>query len=131
MSLFHLAKVGLAPLPITTTVHLVPLRLHFSSQDVQFVQILRCAILQVVTCKLSLRFPAGLANTNKLVTTLLCYSFRTLDLCSTLCPLLHVSFYFNLTEISDRKCLLSGSLLSGHHGYPDTHFFLETTRMMS
>ena len=43
------------------------------------------------------------------------------------CPLLHLSFYRNL---SSKNCLLSPVLLC-YNGSPDTRFFRETTRLMS
>ena len=52
----------------------------------------------------------------------------TLVLSSSLCSLLRLSFYLNL---SGRNCLLSPPVLAGYNGYPDTCFFWETMQLIS
>ena len=56
-------------------------------------------------------------------------STLTLVLFSPPCLLLHLSFYFNLSGISVRNCVLSSFVLSGYNGSPDTGFSWETTLM--
>ena len=65
---------------------------------------------------------AGLGSTNKSVTSLLFFPYLTIVLSSPLCPLLHLSFYLNLSGRSGRSCLLSLPVLSGYNGSPYTHF---------
>ena len=48
--------------------------------------------------------------------------YLTLVLSSPAYPLLHLSFYLNLSGRSGRNCLLSPSVLSGYNGSPDTRF---------
>ena len=55
----------------------------------------------------------------------------TLVLSSPPCPLLHLSFYFNLSCPSSKNCLLSPPVLSGYNGSPDTRFSWGTTRLIS
>ena len=57
-------------------------------------------------CQLS----AGLGNTNKTAISFLFFSL-TLPLSSTHCPLLHLSFCYNLSGTFGSNCLLSSSLL--------------------
>ena len=47
------------------------------------------------------------------------------------CPLLHLSFYLNLSGRSGRNCLLRPPVLSSYNGLPDTRFSRGTTRLMS
>ena len=47
------------------------------------------------------------------------------------CPLLHLSFYFNLSGRSGTNCLLSPPVLSDYNGSPDTRLSWGTTRLMS
>ena len=58
-------------------------------------------------------------------------SYLTLVLSSPPYPLLHLSFYLNLSGRSGRNCLLSPPVLSGYNGSPDTRFFWATTRLIS
>ena len=46
-------------------------------------------------------------------------------------PLLHLSFYLNLSGRSRRNCLLCPPVLSSYNGSPDTRFSQEMTRLMS
>ena len=57
------------------------------------------------------------------------FSFTPLWL--SLCPLLRLSFYFNLSDRSNRSCLLFPTLLSGCNESPNTHFFRGTTLVIS
>ena len=59
------------------------------------------------------------------------FSFLALALYSPPCPLLHLSFYLNLSGRSGRKCLLSLPGLSGYNGSTDTRFSRVTTRLIS
>ena len=59
------------------------------------------------------------------------FSYWTLALSSRLCPLLHLSFYLNLSGRSGRNCLLSPPVLLSYNGSPDTCSSRETTRLMS
>ena len=61
---------------------------------------------------------AGLGSTNKFAISLLFSSSSTLALSSPPCPLLHLSFYLNLSGRSGRNCLLSPLVLSGHNRSP-------------
>ena len=63
---------------------------------------------------------AGLSSINKSATSLFFSAYLTLALSSPPSPLLHLSFYFNL---SGRNCLLSPPVLSDYNGSPDTRFF--------
>ena len=73
---------------------------------------------------------AGLGSTNKSGISLLFSYYLTLVRSSPLCPLLHLSFYLNLSARSGKNCLLSFPVLSGYNGSPDTRFSRETTRLM-
>ena len=64
---------------------------------------------------------AGLGSSNKPATSLLFSSYQTLAPSPPRCPLLHLSFYFNLFARSGRNCLFF-SVLSGYNGSPDTRF---------
>ena len=57
--------------------------------------------------------------------------YLTLVLFSPPCPLLHLSCYLKLCGRSGRNCLLFPRALSGYNGSPDTHFYRETTRLVS
>ena len=59
------------------------------------------------------------------------YLSDSLSLSSPPCPLLRLSFYFNLSSRSGRNCFLSFPVLSYSNGSPDTCFSRETTRLMS
>ena len=61
---------------------------------------------------------------------LLFFYYLTLVLFSPPCPLLHISFYLNLSDRSGRNRLLS-LVLSGYDGSPDTRFSQRTTRLIS
>ena len=52
----------------------------------------------------------------------LLFSYLTLVLSSPPCPLLHLSFYLNISGRSGTNCLLSPPFLSGYKGSPDTPF---------
>ena len=73
---------------------------------------------------------AGLGSTNKSAIFLLFSHYLTLVLSSPPCPHLHLSSYLKLCCRSGRNCLLS-PVLSGYNRSPDTHFYRETTRLMS
>ena len=76
----------------------------------------------------------GLTNnaisTNKSAISLLFSYYLTLVLSSPPCSLFHLSFYLKLCGRSGKNCLFSPVLL-GYNGSPDTHFYRETTRLMS
>ena len=74
---------------------------------------------------------ASLGSTNKSAISLLFSYYLTLVLSSPPCPLLHLSCYLKLCGRSGRNCLLSLPVLSGYNGFPDTHFYRETKRLMS
>ena len=74
---------------------------------------------------------ADLGSTNKSAISFLFPSYLTLVLSSPPCPLLHFSFYLNLSGRSGRNCLFSPPVLSGYNGSPDTCFSPATTRLMS
>ena len=74
---------------------------------------------------------AGLGSTNKSAISLLFFYYLTPVLSSPPCPLLHLSSYLKLCGRSGRNCLLSPSVLLDYNGSPDTHFYRETTRLMS
>ena len=117
--LFLLAKAALAYLPTALSVALRPL---FPFQQAQYVQ-----VFPLKPAPLSKLF-AGLGSINKSATFLLFSSYMTLVLSSSLCSLLHLSCYLNL---SGRNCLLSPPVLSGYNGSLDTCFFPETTQLIS
>ena len=64
----------------------------------------------------------------------LCWSRQHQQLCHfssptiwlLFCPLLHLSFYLNLSGRSGRNCLLCSPVLSVYNGSPDTRFFWGT-----
>ena len=110
---FFLAKAALAYLPTALSVALRP---HFPFQQPQYAQafLLKPAPL----CKLF----ACLGSTNKSAISYLFSYYLTLVLSSPLCPLLHFSFYLNLSGRSGRNCLLSCSIrlqwVCGHSFLP-------------
>ena len=53
------------------------------------------------------------------------FFYLTPVLSSPLCPLLHLSFYFNFSGRSGRNCLLFPFVLSGYSGSPDTCFSVD------
>ena len=120
--LFLLAKAALAYLPIAFSVTLWPL---FPFRQAQFVQIF--PLKAAPFCK---RF-AGLGSTNKSAIFLLFSYYLTLVPSSPPCPLLHLSFYLNISGRSGRNRLLSPPVLSGYNGSPDTRFSRGTTWLMS
>ena len=63
--------------------------------------------------------------------TLLFSSYLTLALSLPPCPLLHPSFYFNLSARSNRNCLLFPTVLSSYRGSLHTRFSQGTTGPMS
>ena len=79
----------------------------------------------------SLRYSARslLVSTAPISLPLLFY--LTLVLSLPLCPLLHLSFYPNLSGGSGRSCPLSPPVLPGYNGSPDTRLSQEMTRLMS
>ena len=119
--LFLLSKVGLAYLPTALS---VALRLLISFQQTQHAEV--SLLKPAPFCKLF----AGLGSTNKSAISLCFSSYLTLALFSPLCPLLHLSFYHNLSNRSVRNCVLS-PVISGYNGSPDTRFSRGTTRLMS
>ena len=80
-----------------------------------------CALLQVLCW----------SRQHQQATSLLFLSYLTLALASPLCPLLHLSFYFNLSGRSGRNCLFPPPVLSGYNGSSDTCFSRETTWLIS
>ena len=76
-------------------------------------------------------FFAGLRSTNKSAISPVFSSCLTLVLSSPPCPLLHLSSYLKLCGRSGRNCPLSPPVVSGYNGSPDTHFYRETTGLMS
>ena len=73
---------------------------------------------------------SGLGSTSKFAIFPLLFS-DSLSLFSTHCPLLHLSFYLNLSGTSGRNCLLSPPLPLGYDGSLDTPFFRGTTQLVS
>ena len=73
---------------------------------------------------------AGLGSTNKSVTSLSFFSCLTLALSSPPCPLLHLSFYLELSGRSGGICL-PPPVPSGYNGSRDIRFSRKTTRLMS
>ena len=102
--LFLLAKTALAYLPAALSLSLRPL---FPFQQAQYAQ-----VFLLKTAPFSKLF-AGLGSTNKSTTSHLFSSYLTLALSLSTCPLLHLSFYLNL---SGRNCLLPLPVLSGYCG---------------
>ena len=119
--LFLLAKAAPAFLLTALSVALRPL---FPFRQAQYAQ-----VFPLKPAPFSMLF-AGLGSTNKSAISLLFFSYLTLVLFSPPCPLLHLSSYLKLCGKSGRNCLLS-PVLSGYNGSPDTHFYRETTRLMS
>ena len=119
--LFVLAKTALAYLPTALS---VPLRPFFPLQQPQYAQVFPLKPARFCTLF------AGLGSTNKSATSLLFSSYLTLVLSSPLCPLLHLSFYLNLSGRFDRKYHLS-PVLSGYNGSPDPCFYRRTMLLMS
>ena len=74
---------------------------------------------------------AGLGSTSKSAISLLFFSYLTLALFSPPCPLLHLSFYLNLSVRSNSNCLFCPPVLSGYNGSSDTRFSRGTTGVMS
>ena len=74
---------------------------------------------------------AGLGSTIKSAVFLLFSYCLTLVLSSPPCRLLHLFSYLKLCGRSGRNCLVSPPVLSDYNGSPDTHFYRETTRLMS
>ena len=83
-ALFFSAKTTLAYLPTALSVVLKP---FFPSQQAQHAQV--SLLKPGPFCKLF----AGLGSTDKSATSLFFFSYLTLTLSSTPCPLLHLSFY--------------------------------------
>ena len=119
--LFLLARAAPAYFPTALSVALRPL---FPFQQAHFVQVF--LLKPASFCTLF----AGLSSTNKSVISLL-FSYLTLVLFSPSCPLLHLSFYLNLSGKYLRNCLFFPLVLSGYNGSPNTRFSRGTTRLMS
>ena len=66
---------------------------------------------------------AGLDSTKNSTISLPFSSYLTLALSSPPFPILHLSFYLNISGTSGRNCLLSSPVLSGYNGCLDTRFF--------
>ena len=120
--LFLLANVAPAFFPTALFVALRPLFLFRQAQYAQ-ASLLKPAPF----CTLF----AGLGSTNKSAISLAFSSSLTLALSSPPCPPLHLFSYLKLCGRSGRNCLFSSPVLSGHYGSPDTHFYRETTQLMS
>ena len=118
---FLLARAPPAFLPTALSVALRPL---FPFRQAQYAQV--SLLKPAPFCMLF----AGLGSTIKSAIFLLFSYYLTLGLSSPPCPLLHLSSYLKLCGRSGRNCLLS-PVLSGYNGSPDTHFYRETTRLMS
>ena len=121
-ALFLLAKAAPAYLPTALS---VALRSLFPFRQAQYAQV--SPLMPAPFCTLF----AGLGSTNKSAISLLLSYYLTLVLSSPPCPLLHLSCYLKLCGRSGRNCLLSPLVLSGYNGFPNTHFYRETTRLMS
>ena len=119
--LFVLARAVPAYLPTALSVALRPL---FPFQQAQYAQVFPLKHAPFWTLF------AGLSSTNKCAIFLLFSYHLTLVLFSPPCPLLHLSSYLKLCGRSGRNCFLS-PVLSGYNGSPDTHFYRETTQLMS
>ena len=120
--LFLLAKAAPAFLPTALS---VALRQLFPFRQAQYVQVFR--LKPAPFCTLF----AGLGSSNKSVISLFFCYYLALVLSSPLCPFLCLFFYLKLSGRSDRNCLLSTPVLSGHNWSLDTHFSGGTTRLMS
>ena len=120
--LFLLARAALAFLPTALS---VALRSLFPFWQAQYAQVF--LLKPVPLCMLF----ADLGSTNKSAISLLFSYYLTLVLSSLPCLLLHLSYCLKLCGRYGRNCLLSLSVLSGYNGSPDTHFYRETTRLMS
>ena len=120
--LFLLARAALAFLPTALSVALRPL---VPFRQAQYVKVF--PLKPAPFCTLF----AGLGSTNKSAIFLLFSYNLTLVLSSPPCPLFHLSSYLKLCGRSGRNCLLSPPVLSDYNGSPDTHFYRETTRLMS
>ena len=116
--LFLLTMAALAFLPTALSVALRPL---FPFQQAQYAQ-----VFLLKSAPLSKLF-ADLGSINKSATFLCFSSYLTLVLSSSLCSLLRLSCYLNL---SGRNCLLS-PVLSSYNGSLDTCFVWETVQLMS
>ena len=119
--LFLLARTAPAFLPTALSVALRPL---FRFRQAQYAQVFPLKLAPFCT------LVAGLGSTNKSAISLLFPYYLTLVLFLPPCPLLNLSSYLKLCGRSGRNCLLS-PVLSGYNGSPDTHFYRETTRLMS
>ena len=104
--LIFLTKTAVVYLPTALS---VALRLFFSFHQAQYAQV--SLLKPVPFCKPF----AGLGSTKPATSHLFSY----LALFSPLCPILHLSFYLNL---SSRNCLFPPPVPSGWNGSPDTHF---------
>ena len=111
--LFLLAKAAPAYLPTALSVASKPL---FPFQQAQYVQVL--LLKPASLCKLY----AGLGSTKKFANSLLFSFYLILALFSPPCPLLHLSFYLNLSDRSGTGCLLSLPILLNYNGSPDIRF---------
>ena len=120
--LLFLARAAPAFWPTAFSVELRPL---FPSRQAQHAQVFPLKLAP--SCTLF----AGLSSTNKSAISLFFSYYLTLVLSSPPCPLLHLSSYLKLCGRSGRNCFVSFSVLSGYNGSPDTHFYRETTRLMS
>ena len=121
-ALFLFTKAALAYLPTALSVASKPL---FPFRQAQYTKV--SLLKPAPFCTLF----AGLGSTNKSVTSLFFSSYLTIALFSPSYPLLHHSFYLNLSGKFGRNCLLSPPVLSGYNGSPDTRFCRGTTRLMS
>ena len=119
--IFLLAKAAPAFLPTALSAALRPL---FPFRQAQYAQVSLLKPAPFCT------FLAGFGSTNKSVISLLFSYYLTLVLFLPPCPLLHLSSYLKLCGRSGKNCLFS-PLISGYNGSPDTHFYGETTRLMS
>ena len=119
--LFLLTRAAPAFLPTALSVALRPL---FPFRQAQYVQVF--PLKPAPFCTLF----AGLGSTNKSAIFLLFSYYLTLVLSSPPCFLLHLSCYLKLCDRSGRNCLLS-AVLSDYNGSSDTHFYRETSRLMS
>ena len=123
-ALFLFLLVKAAPAFLPTALSVAPRQLY-PFRQAQYVQVF--PLKPAPFCTLF----AGLGSTNKSAIFLLFSYYLTLVLSSPPCPLLHLSCYLKLCGRSGRNCLLSPPVLSAYNGSPDTHFYRETTRLMS
>ena len=119
---FLLAKAALAYLPTALSLPLKPLSLFLQAQYAQVFPLKPAPFCMLL---------AGLGSTNKSTTFLLFSSYLTLVLSSSLCPLLHLSFYLKLCGRSGNNYLFSPPVLSGYNGSPDTRLYRETSQLTS